>query len=197
MEDMILSALSKGVLSTPLFRGDYILRNSTTSLLCLYPMHRNDDDVMQADYDRVKDWYGPPTLDMSNNPNNNSIVLKLTYKNINLLLTGDIEKEVEELLVRDSASYPLQSQILKVPHHGSRTSSTISFLQEVKPEVAVISVGERNRFGHPSQEVLQRYLNLGIKIYRTDRDGAVIVTTNGEEYQVKTSICYSRRIRSR
>lgn len=117
--------------------------------------------------------------------NNNSIVMKFFYKKVSLLFTGDIEKEAEELLAR---KYPsgLKSTILKVSHQGSRTSSTLKFLEKVSPECAIISVSARNPFGHPHPEVLKRYQELKIKRYRTDENGAIIITTDGEKYWVST-----------
>jgi competence protein ComEC len=118
-------------------------------------------------------------------PNNNSLVMRLLYKRVSFLLTGDIETEAEKLLVRQYGS-GLRSTILKVPHQGSRTSSTARFLKTVAPEYAIMSVGAHNWFGHPHRDVLERYRNLGIKIYRTDEEGAVIVTTDGDEYGIET-----------
>ncbi len=118
-------------------------------------------------------------------PNNNSIVMKLSYGKVNFLFTGDIEKEAEELLeIRYDVQ--LHSTILKVPHQGSRTSSTLKFLEKVSPECAIISVGANNLFGHPYKEVVERYRGLRIKLYRTDEVGAVIITTDGENYWIKT-----------
>ncbi len=116
--------------------------------------------------------------------NNNSLLLKVTYGKMSLLLTGDIEREAEEGVLR-YGSY-LKSTLIKVPHHGSRTSSTPEFLDLVKPRIAVISVGRRNPFHHPAPETLRRYEERGVKIYRTDRQGAIIFTSNGRSFRVKT-----------
>ena len=116
--------------------------------------------------------------------NNNSLVLKVTYGKVSLLLTGDIEREAEERLLR--YGHYLKSTIIKVPHHGSRTSSTPDFLGLVNPQVAVIPVGRRNPFRHPSPQVLQRYEKRGTTIYRTDRQGAIILTSEGRSFQVRT-----------
>ncbi|MCG2675974.1 DNA internalization-related competence protein ComEC/Rec2 [bacterium] len=118
-------------------------------------------------------------------PNNNSIVMKLSYGEVNFLFTGDIEKEAEELLeIRYGDQLP--STILKAPHQGSRTSSTLKFLKKTSPECAIISVGANNLFGHPHPEVLKRYQKLEIKRYRTDENGAITITTDGKDYWVKT-----------
>lgn len=103
--------------------------------------------------------------------NDRSVVLRVTYGAFSLLLTGDVEREGEAQLVASGALAPVQ--ILKVAHHGSGTSTTGPFLEETLPEVAVVSVGGRNRYGHPDAGVLARLEALGTRIYRTDRHGQV------------------------
>jgi competence protein ComEC len=116
--------------------------------------------------------------------NDDSVVLRLAYGSISILLAADIEQNAEESLVISNAN--LKSDILKVPHHGSRTSSTDAFVDAVNPRVAVISVGERSRFGHPHASVVNRYLERGIKLLQTGRDGMVTVTTEGSSIDVTT-----------
>lgn len=116
--------------------------------------------------------------------NDDSLAVKLTFKNVALLLTGDIEKRVEAELLGDCAN--LKSQILKVPHHGSKSSSTEEFLNCVQPEVAIVSAGLDNPFGHPHTVVLERYQSKGIRLYKTVSDGAITVTTDGEKISVDT-----------
>lgn len=127
-----------------------------------------------------------PNISEKNNYNNRSIVLKLTYKGVSFLFTGDIEKEAEELLAK-KLKRKLRSKILKVAHHGSKTSSTMVFLARVQPEVALISCGGKNPFGHPHSLILDRFNQLGIKIYRTDQDGTIQIITDGKKYEVKTT----------
>ena len=110
--------------------------------------------------------------------NNHSLVLKLQFKNIRVLLAGDIEREVENRLMREG--YELRADILKIPHHGSASSSTPLFIERVNPRCAILSVGERNIGRLPHPEVLKRYEDLGSRIYRTDRHGAITIITNGE-----------------
>jgi len=116
--------------------------------------------------------------------NNQSLVIRLRFKNIILLLTGDVEKEAEERMVRKG--YPLGAHILKVPHHGSSSSSSLIFLEKVKPDHAIISVGERTIGRLPHPEVIERYKRLGSKIFRTDKHGAITVITDGEKIEIKT-----------
>ncbi|MCK4648493.1 MBL fold metallo-hydrolase, partial [bacterium] len=121
----------------------------------------------------------------SSEPNNNSIVIRLFYKRMSFLFTGDIEEAAEDLLVKKYGSR-LKSTILKVPHQGSKTSSTLKFLEKVSPECAIISVGANNPFGHPHPEVLKKYQKLEIKRYRTDESGAITITTDGKDCWIKT-----------
>jgi competence protein ComEC len=106
-------------------------------------------------------------------PNDASLVLKVSLGDRAALLTGDIERGGEAALLR--ARQPIRAQVLKVPHHGSRTSSALPFLDAVKPEVALVSVGYRNRFHHPHPEVVARYRALGARLLRTDLNGAISV----------------------
>jgi competence protein ComEC len=101
-----------------------------------------------------------------------------------MLLTGDIERQAENSLLQKAAS--LKSEVLLVPHHGSRTSSTPEFIAAVAPRWAVVPVGYRSRFGHPTREVLERYRAAGVSILRTDLDGAVQIQLTNRGVQVNT-----------
>jgi len=116
--------------------------------------------------------------------NNNSLVLKLTYGKVCFLFPGDIEREAEQFLLQGGRLGPCA--ILKAPHHGSATSSSRDFLKVLRPEVAVISAGKDSRFGNPAPVVLDRYRAAGIKVYRTDEEGAVRIETDGLRYTIKT-----------
>jgi len=117
-------------------------------------------------------------------PNNNSLVLKVTFDQVSFLLPGDIEAEAEKELTA-LAGRALKSDILLVPHHGSKRSSTPDFLNFVHPDIAVISAGWKNMFGFPHQEVLKRYQLQGCQIFRTDHRGAITITTDGSHLRVK------------
>ena len=121
-----------------------------------------------------------------NDINDNSIVLKLTYGNFSILLTGDIGEISEERLVNNKNIKDID--ILKVAHHGSKYSSTKEFLQSVNPQIAVILVGENNRYGHPHLETLERLENQESiqHIFRTDIDGTIILITDGNQYAMKS-----------
>lgn len=121
-----------------------------------------------------------------NKINNNSLVIKLKYQNFSMLFTGDIEAEGEEAILKKYANKPekLKSSVLKVAHHGSKTSSTENFIKAVKPEVVLIGVGENNLFNHPNQEVLERFKNCNIKIYRTDKNGEIKIRVKGSKLKI-------------
>jgi len=128
---------------------------------------------------------GPSTAAIAgDDKNNTSIVLRLTYGLINVLLTGDAEVEEEAWMMAQGAV--LDAQILKVSHHGSDTASSSAFLDQVDPEVALISCSAGNQYGHPHNEVLDRLSDHGADVYRTDRNGTIEVVTDGVEYWVRT-----------
>jgi len=116
--------------------------------------------------------------------NNNSIVVRMSLGDVHFLFPGDMEDDEEKALL--SSGYQLRSQILKVGHHGSSSSSTYALLQRVHPSVAVISIGEGNRFGLPHRSVIDRLESFGCKVYRTDLDGWVVVTSDGTTWTVET-----------
>ena len=110
--------------------------------------------------------------------------MKIQFRNTRVLLAGDIEKEAESRMLRENSS--LRAEILKIPHHGSLSSSTPYFLQSVRPSYAILSVGEQNVGRLPHPEVIKRYQELGAKIYRTDNHGAITIKTDGQNIEVKT-----------
>ena len=121
-----------------------------------------------------------PNQDSYESLNNYSIVLKLTYKEKSFLFTGDAETLSEKEITGD-----VEADVLKVGHHGSRTSTSQAFLNKVNPSYAVISVGLNNDYKHPHQEVFDRLEKKNIKIYRTDQNGDIIFTTDGYNIDVK------------
>ena len=110
--------------------------------------------------------------------NNNSIVCKLNYNSFSMLFTGDIETIAEEKIVNiyKNDAEKIRATCLKAGHHGSKTSSTEELLNIIKPKYVFIGVGIDNKFNHPSEEVIDRYNNLGLSIYRTDQDGEIVMT---------------------
>jgi competence protein ComEC len=116
--------------------------------------------------------------------NNNSIVLRLTHEGNKFLFTGDASAEEEKILC--GSGYSLRADVLKVGHHGSATSSSRQFLEAVRPEDAVISVGAGNTYGHPAKTVLSRLSAIGAKIYRTDQQGTVTASSTAAGVQMST-----------
>ena len=113
--------------------------------------------------------------------NNCSVILKITYKDRSFLLTGDAEKKEFEDVYLD-----MSADVLKVAHHGSSTSTTEEILEKIKPEIAVISLGEDNEYGHPHTSTLKLLNNIDCDIYRTDEDKTVKISTDGENLEVET-----------
>jgi len=123
--------------------------------------------------------------------NNDSLVLRLEFGSEAFLLPGDIEKPVEADLVQRGD--PLSADVFKVPHHGSRTSATDPLLRAVQPAFAVISVGETNSFGHPHRETLARLSAAHVRALRTDHDGTVTFTSDGNSVRVTTFAAAGRQ----
>lgn len=123
-------------------------------------------------------------IQISEDHNNNSLVLRVVCGETSFLFTGDMEEDEEEDLL--SARTDLSADVLKVAHHGSAYTSSTWFLQLVEPELAVISCGEGNSYGHPHVELVQRLEYLEIPIYRTDLQGEITVSSDGKELSVST-----------
>jgi len=126
-------------------------------------------------------WPDQSRMETISLANNASVVGRLIYGNSKMILTGDIEKKVENLLGENS---DLRADILKTAHHGGKTSTGEGFLNAVSPEAAVVSVGKDNRYGHPSREVLDRLGN--IAVYRTDEEGDIKILTDGNFFNIIT-----------
>lgn len=152
MTNLINLAKNKKINIIVVEKGDIIKIDNETKLEIFFP---NRENVVSA-----------------NKINNNSLVFKLIYQNFSMLFTGDIEKEGEEALLKNDVNN-LKSDILKVAHHGSKTSSTEKFIKAVNPQIALISVGKDNLFGHPSNEVIKRFESYNVKILRTDLNGEI------------------------
>lgn len=117
--------------------------------------------------------------------NERSLIFKLIYEKTSILFTADMDGKMEEELT--DLGIDVEADVIKVAHHGSRTASTVEFLEKVKPKAAIISVG-RNNFGHPSPRVLDRLEASGAKIFRTDENGGIILKSDGESIKIQTTI---------
>lgn len=131
-------------------------------------------------------WPFSDNMISDNSINNNSLVCKLNYKNYSMLFTGDIEAIAEKAILKKYSKKLniLKSDILKVAHHGSKTSSITEFIEKTKPKYAIIGVGEDNKFGHPSDSTIQNLEKANIRIYRTDKMGEIEIKTNGKEIKI-------------
>ena len=127
-----------------------------------------------------------PRVGENDDENNRSLVLKLTFGRISVLFTGDLEREAERFLLQTDRD--LRSTIVKVPHHGSQTSSLEAFVRAVNPQVAVFSVQRDGRFGHPHPAVVERYRKLDALVFRTDTHGAITVRTDGHSVWIEPHI---------
>lgn len=116
--------------------------------------------------------------------NNNSIVARIIFNEFEMLFTGDMETEWEDDFLNENNN--IKSDILKVAHHGSNSSTQIKFLNEVVPKIAIISAGLDNKYGHPHQEVIDRLNAKNIKIFRTDKDGNILIETDGINIKVSS-----------
>ncbi|MCF6463217.1 DNA internalization-related competence protein ComEC/Rec2 [Clostridium sp. Cult1] len=155
-------ALEKGIPISVLKKGDILKIDKDTNIYVIGPSDNIVDNLNSTDNDL-------------------SLVLLLNYFDINILFTGDIERMGEENV---NNSLNLNIDFLKVPHHGSNTSSGEDFINRLKPSIGIISVGRNNGFGHPHKEVLNRYKAHNIEIYRTDELGLINLILNKDEYKI-------------
>ncbi len=131
-------------------------------------------------------WPLPSADTSAPSGNNESVVLQLRFGERTILMTGDVEKEGEAAIV--NAHNELRSDVVKVPHHGSRTSSTDAFVAATKPSFGVFSVGQHSVFGHPHREVVDRWRTSGAQVLTTGRSGMITVTTDGRDLRVETFV---------
>jgi competence protein ComEC len=133
----------------------------------------------------------PPEWERQKVRNDDSLVIELRWRDVSILLTGDIGRVPEAGIAStlETVGGPLllrPVRVVKIPHHGSLTSSSLPFVEAIRPQFAVVSAGRSNHFGHPAPGVLERYRAVGAEVFRTDRDGAVFVETDGRTVSVKT-----------
>ena len=129
--------------------------------------------------ENLKAYFLAPENKKYDELNNYSAILKIVFQDKSFLFMGDSEASVEKTLTDVSAD------VIKVGHHGSNTSSSSGFIKKVNPEIAVISVGENNKYDHPDKDVIKAYEKLGAKIYRTDINGNIVISTDGENLDVE------------
>ena len=138
-----------------------------------------------------------PIMGTRSPENENSVVLLIRYKDKSILLTGDVEEEGERELLRSAQSELNGISLVKVAHHGSDSSSTPEFVRRTRPGVAFISCGKRNRYGHPSLDVIKRLERVGTQIYRTDQCGMLEWSSDGHSEAVSTMLpCNENALRA-
>lgn len=120
----------------------------------------------------------------ANPPNANSVVMRLDHGEFSMLFTGDAEAETEARMMEKGAN--LKAKVLKTGHHGSRYATSEEFLKAVNPDAATISCGSANKYGHPTQETLDRLKGDKVKVYRTDLQGVIRIVSDGEKYRIYT-----------
>jgi len=163
--DFIIQANHSGIPCHLLKQGDKINFDELV-FYCLYP--ENNEIYLENGWNRA------------------SMTLKMVYKEQSFLFTGDIEKEEEEKMTHQYK--PMDVDFLKVPHHGSKTSSTMEFIEWCNPEYAVISCGKNNRYGHPHEEVLKRYADKNVKVINTADSGAITIYSDGKKFSIHTML---------
>ena len=178
------------------FKVDQIWHNGDTSESKTYSEFMSGVNAEGADvhtarlHDIIKagglELFVHHPADLSGSTNDNSIVLHLAYGNTDFLFTGDAEQEAEgHMMMLSSVQLP-EVEILKVGHHGSRTASSADFLNITSPEVAIYMAGVDNSYGHPHTETITALNQISAKIYGTDVNGTLIVTTDGQTYLITT-----------
>ena len=183
VENIIIS--KQGKISENFEKFIKIIKNKKTNLKIV----KKGDLIKIDDLSYFEILFPENNLINENILNNNSIVAKFISNNITMLFTGDIEKIAEERIGEIyKENFKLESTILKVAHHGSKTSSLYEFLDLVNPKIAIIGVGKDNNFGHPSKEVLQRLIKYTNKIYRTDLCGEIIIECEKNKIKIKTKL---------
>ena len=166
----VLKGLPVGWMGSPLPAGHSLRGMAGRDVSCFAGQSWTWDGVRFEMLHPLQQSYGIDKL----KDNDRSCVLKVVSMRGSLLIAGDIER-VTELELLERTGSVLEADVLIAPHHGSKTSSTREFVRQVDPQVAVMTAGYRNRFGHPKKEVLERYREIGSTIYRSDRDGAILI----------------------
>lgn len=167
------NAKAKGVKLTTVKAGDVLDLGGGAAFNVLSP----SKELIEKDTQKINS-HGKVEI------NNESIVGKLKYGSFTMLFTGDAEKEIEEGLVRELGA-SLECKVYKVPHHGSHTSTSPAYVKAVRPEVAIISCGIGNQYGHPHRETMNTLKKQNIQIYETDKNGTITILTDGATYSVK------------
>ena len=161
VEDFSRALDEKGIEKMYARRGTVIKMSKDVNIFILFP----DRDVSLVD------------------PNDSSIWLKANHQNNSFLFTGDSSVEIEEYMI-DLDEEALKSNVLQAGHHGSKTSNSLDFIEKVKPEYVVVSAGEDNKYNQPHEEVIDRFLSLGIEVLETSKIGSAVFVSDGDDIEV-------------
>jgi competence protein ComEC len=166
----VMHTIQSQHIPTTIIQAGQFLNDDNFRLIALHPPPNNNPPGPKAD------------------PHDATIVFKFTYGSICILLTGDVNTKHEGYIIAAAQSLheSLYCPILKISHHGSKTGSSNVFLANAQPQLAIISVGAKNRYGHPGRETIDRLTSIGATIYRTDQNGTVTVESDGEKYWTRT-----------
>ncbi len=176
--NMLTAANNKGVKKSKVKAGDVLDFGNDVSFKVLSPsLKLVEEDTKQQGSSSADE---APKI----NVNNESIVGRLTFGDFSMLLTGDAEKEIEQELLQEYGN-ELTCKVYKVSHHGSKTSSSKEFLQAIKPELAIISCGVDNQYGHPHKITMKKFATLGIKALETDLNGTITIESDGVSYSAR------------
>ena len=178
---VVLEAIDPGIVHTTKTFNDYLSAIDESN--ATFTIGKKDMEWQLSDDAYLFILY--PVNPSQRHLNDASIVARVVLGEISVMLTGDAETNSEEEML--ASGQTLSSTILKIGHHGSRTSTSDGFLNAVSPEVSVIMLGEGNRYGHPHEEILELLQDFETKIYRTDIHGHIIIETNGTVYTITTS----------
>lgn len=183
----VLKSLPVGV---AVFSGEVSTNSTYRDFLAL--VQSGEAKPLQARRGLTLDMGGDVVVEVLNPPeklfdesNDNSVVLRLTYGQVSMMLTGDAESEAIESM--KEAMVPMNAAVLKVGHHGSSDATSQWLLRAVSPQYALISVGADNRYGHPHAETMELLRDGGVEVYRTDQQGTITVTTDGSSVDIVTT----------
>ena len=162
-----------------------IVKKKKINIICV-----KKGDIISLGDAKIEILYPDSKVINENIKNNNAIVCKFIWRDFSMLFTGDIEEIAEKKLLKlyETNSEELKCTVLKIAHHGSKTSSTKDFLEAASPKIALIGVGKNNNFGHPNDGVIQRLNDINCKIYRTDKDGEITIKNNGKKTKITKAI---------
>lgn len=178
--DVILTKFDCGTILMPDCTNDTTAYRDVIDTMN-YRNYKNTLPIVGSTYslgDAVFTIIAPNSNDYGDNTNNYSIGIKLVHGTNSFIFTGDAEEAAEQDILKNGID--LQADVLKVPHHGSRTASSADFLNSVNPAYAVISCGEGNSYGHPHAEVLNNLRSMGVQVFRTDEQGSIVAVSDGE-----------------